>query len=323
VGYNDLITATGTDPLIPTEQSMAIIKDSQDASIAMRLARRLPDLPRKTRTLKVEDSLATVYMVNGPSGANAPGLKQTSDTSWDDVVLTAEELAVIIPISQEQLDDTMVPIWPEVRGQVASAFSAAFDEACMIGTIGGVAVFTSWPTGGIRAAAVAAGNSVALGAGADAYDDLLSTGGVFSTVEADGFEVNGCVGLVSMKSQLRGLRDLQGNPILNKVPGTGMDYELDGAPMYFPKNGNVLGAATNLIVGDFSKLVYAMRQDVTYTLATEGVITDGAGNVVINLFQQDMVALRAVMRIGFALPNPINVAQTTAASRCPFGVLTT
>jgi len=35
-----------------------------------------------------------------------------------------------------------------------------------------------------------------------------------------------------------------------------------------------------------------------------------------------MVALRAVMRLGFALPNPINRMQQTAASRAPFAVLT-
>lgn len=322
MGFSDHITATGTDPLIPTEQSMAIIKTTKESSLVMRLGRRLPDLSRKTRTLKIEDQLASVYMVNGPSGSNAPGLKQTTTTHWNDVVLTAEELAVIVPISQEQLDDTMVPIWPEVREQIAAAFAKAIDEAALIGTIGGVAVFSTWPTGGVRAHGVNAGNSVALGAGADVYDDLLSENGVFSLVEADGFEVNNCVGLISLKSRLRGLRDGLGNPILNKVPGQGMGYELDGAPIVFPKNG-VLGSATHLIVGDFSMLCYAMRQDLTYTLATEGVITDAAGNVIINLFQQDMVALRAVMRLGFALPNPINQTQATAASRSPFGVLTT
>jgi hypothetical protein len=35
-----------------------------------------------------------------------------------------------------------------------------------------------------------------------------------------------------------------------------------------------------------------------------------------------MVALRAVMRLGFALPNPINRIQSVAANRAPFAVLT-
>jgi hypothetical protein len=64
-----------------------------------------------------------------------------------------------------------------------------------------------------------------------------------------------------------------------------------------------------------------MRQDITYKVLDQAVIQDGAGNIVYNLAQQDMVALRAVMRLGFALPNPINAIETTAASRFPFAVL--
>jgi hypothetical protein len=38
--------------------------------------------------------------------------------------------------------------------------------------------------------------------------------------------------------------------------------------------------------------------------------------------QNDMVALRAVMRLGWEIPNPINALQPTAAVRCPFAILT-
>ena len=54
----------------------------------------------------------------------------------------------------------------------------------------------------------------------------------------------------------------------------------------------------------------------------QAVIQDAAGNTIYNLAQQDMIALRAVMRLGFALPNPINRLQPTEASRAPFAVLT-
>lgn len=321
MGFSDIITATGTDPLIPTEQSAEIIKSTREKSLAMSLGRRLPNLSRGSRTLKVEDTLASVYMVNGPSGSDAAGLKQTSDTSWRDVVLTAEELAVVVVIGQNQLDDAMVPIWPEVKDQIAAKMAKAIDEASFVGTVGGVAVWTSWPTGGIRTHATNAGNNVAFPTGVDLYADLLGASGAFSLVEADGFEVNGVVGAISMKSQLRDVRDSLGNPIFNKDPGAGMTYELDGAPCYFPKNGS-LSATTGLLLGDWGQLVYAIRQDLTYTIATEGVISDAAGNIVVNLFQQDSVAVRAVMRLGIALPNPVNMTQETTASRSPFGVVT-
>ena len=75
--------------------------------------------------------------------------------------------------------------------------------------------------------------------------------------------------------------------------------------------------------GDFRQLVYAMRQDITYTVTTTGVITDASGQIIYNLFQQDMTAMRVVMRMGWQLPNPPNwIKQTDSdTSRYPFAVL--
>ena len=56
-------------------------------------------------------------------------------------------------------------------------------------------------------------------------------------------------------------------------------------------------------------------------MLTEAVIQDGSGTIVYNLAQQDMVALRAVMRLGWQLPNPINRVNTNASTRYPFSVL--
>jgi hypothetical protein len=50
------------------------------------------------------------------------------------------------------------------------------------------------------------------------------------------------------------------------------------------------------------------------------VIQDGTGAIVYNLAQQDMVALRAVMRLGWQVPNPITRLQTTTADRYPIAV---
>ena len=68
-------------------------------------------------------------------------------------------------------------------------------------------------------------------------------------------------------------------------------------------------------------IVWAIRKDITTKLLTEAVITDAQGNVLINLAQQDAVALRVVFRAGWALANPVNRVNATAASRYPFAVL--
>ena len=76
-----------------------------------------------------------------------------------------------------------------------------------------------------------------------------------------------------------------------------------------------------MILGDFSQLVYAIRQDIEFKMFTEGVVQDPqTGEILYNLMQNDMVALRATMRLGWEIPNPINAFNAENASRCPFSV---
>jgi hypothetical protein len=65
-----------------------------------------------------------------------------------------------------------------------------------------------------------------------------------------------------------------------------------------------------------------MRQDISFDVFTEGVIQDAGGAIVYNLLQQRMAAIMLTMRLGFALPNPINRINTSAATRYPFAYLT-
>ena len=76
-----------------------------------------------------------------------------------------------------------------------------------------------------------------------------------------------------------------------------------------------------MIVGDFSQLVYSIRQDVTYKILTEATIVDPSSReIVYSLAQQDMVALRAVMRLGWEIPNPISAYRSTLEDYSPFAV---
>jgi hypothetical protein len=89
--------------------------------------------------------------------------------------------------------------------------------------------------------------------------------------------------------------------------------------LFFCPKAEGNGPSPLLIGGDWSQLVYAMRQDMTVTKSNQAVITDESGKVIINLYQQDMTALRFVMRLGWQLPNPINALGAT--NPYPFAVL--
>ena len=74
-----------------------------------------------------------------------------------------------------------------------------------------------------------------------------------------------------------------------------------------------------MIVGDFSQLVYSIRQDVTYKILTEATIVDPTSRAVLySLAQQDMVALRAVMRLGWEIPNPTSAYRSNLEAYSPF-----
>lgn len=308
---------TDAGALIPTEHAREIIQSTTEGSAALRLMRRLPNMSRKTREQPVLTAMAQAYFVNGDDG-----LKDTTKAEWDKVSITAEEIAVIVPVPDAVISDADYDIWAEIRPQIVEAFGRKIDAAMLFG----IDKPASWPTG-IVPAAVAAGNAVTLGTGVDLYDDLLAPGGVIALVEEDGYLVNGHIGAISLRARLRGLRDNEGRPLFNNVPGMPISpYAIDGEPIIFPRNGvfqdaQLAGDGAELISGDWDKARFAIRQDLTFEIFKEGVISDGDGKVLLNLMQQDAKAVRVVMRLGWAKANPINRVNPDANTRFPFGVL--
>ncbi len=309
--YNDSIDRSGAEALIPDEYTKEIIKEVPESSAVMRIARKLPNMPRHKTNMPVLSALTTAYFVNGDTG-----LKQTTKMEWQNKSIIAEEMAAIVPIPESVLDDADYDIWGEIKPSIVEALGICFDQAVFYGTNAP----STWPTN-ILSAAITAGHAVALGTNPDLYDDLLSEGGTLSLVEEDGYDVNGHVGALTMKSKLRGVRDADGNPIFKSSMQEKSNYMLDGNDIIFPKNGSIDKAQSLLISGDWSKLVYAIRQDVTYKILDQAVIQDAAGNIIYNLAQQDMIAMRVVMRLGWQLPNPVNRVNPNNTTRYPFAVL--
>lgn len=310
--YDSQITRSDATALIPEEVSREIISGIPEFSAIMQLATKAPNMSRAQRRVPVLSALPTAYFVDGDTG-----LKQTSEAAWTNKYFNAEELAVIIPISEAVLDDQDYDIWNEIKPRIMEAMGVAFDAAVMFGTNAPA----TWPTN-LLTAATAAGNTVALGTGVDLYDDLLGENGVISAIEADGYMATGHIAAMSMRGKYRGLRDADGQPLFKTNMQDNTRYELDGAPIYFPRNGAINAASALQFSGDFKQLVYAMRQDITYKVLDQAVIQDNAGAIVYNLAQQDMVALRAVIRLAWQIPNPTNRLNSNDNTRYPIGVLT-
>jgi len=304
-----IIDRTGAESLIPVEESKEIIQGVVTSSAVLSRGRKLANMSSKTYKMPVLDMLPIAYFVDGDNGA-----KKTTKQAWDKKIITAEEIAVIVPIPESVLDDSDYDIWAEVRPRVTEAFGKVIDGAILFD----VNKPTSWRDGVVTTATKA--KSVVT-ATTDLYQDILGEGGVISKVEESGFFVSGHMADISMRAKLRGLRDDTGQPIFKSDMQNGTNYSLDGSPMSFPNNGAWDKSKALMISGDFSQLVYSIRQDITFKLFTEGVVQNTDGTIAYNLMQNDMVALRAVMRLGWEIPNPINSVQSDKTKRCPFAIL--
>lgn len=310
--YNSSIDRTGAQALMPEEVSREILGAIEEPSVVMTLGRRLPNMSRKQSRIPVIGSIPQAFFVSGDTGR-----KQTTNMSWDNVFVNAEELAVLVPVPNAVLDDSDYDIWGEVKGPITSAIGKAVDQAILYG----INAPAAWPEC-IVEAAEHAGHEITVGEVGDLYDDLLGQNGLLDLVERDGFDVNGHAASPGMKARLRGLRDDNGQPIfVNGAMEAGKPtYTLDGEPILFPKNGALDPSRSLLISGDWQQLVYAIRQDLTFEVFNSGVISDDSGAVVFNAMQQDSAIMRVVIRLGWALPNPINLVNTNAATRYPFAI---
>jgi HK97 family phage major capsid protein len=342
-----LTTEFDAYPLIPETVANEIIDGIAAGSAVLTHFQRLPNMTSRTHRMPVLATLGNADFTgdttddNLVAGANQqiddarmlaikgspygtadpgyvpeegiPGLKKTHQMKWENVFIVAEPIAILLPVPDDVLSDSAYDIWGAMRPRIIEAFDKKIDEA----VIWGQGRPVTWPTG-IMPTAINVGNTVATGTGADLGIDISN---LMGTIEAYGFDPTGFLADVSMKSRLRNLRGLDGTPLfaqgVQKTPDT-----IYGLPTSYIKNGSFQNTVSRLITGKMDEAKFAIRSDLSFQIFTEGVISDENGKVIMNLMQNDMKALRVVMRLGWAVPNPIHQLNPDRAGY-PFAVLTT
>ena len=306
--YNSLVTRTDTAAMVPEQVSNAMMTTLEAASAVLSLGQRIP-IARNQVRFPVINALPTSYWVGGDVG-----LKQTTEAAWQNKYLNVEEIATIVPVAEAVLDDAGYDVWAALRPLMEQAIARTLDAAVLFG-VNAPASFED----DIVTAAIAAGNVVARGTNANTAGGIAGDlSDLLGTLEADGYFPTGAVATTTVRGRIRQNRNTQGSRLGELTPDN-----LDGVPVQYPMRGlwpSGLNAA-EVVAGAWNNLVVGVRKDMTYKLITEGVITDAAGTIIYNLPQQDMVALRLVFRVGYAVSNPINYDQATEANRYPFAIL--
>ena len=266
---------------VPTPTAAEIIKDVTRGSSVLRLSKVQP---MESETLKIP------VMVSGP-GAYWVGETeriQTSTAQWIFPELAAKKIGVIVPVTKEKLKDTTIDVFATVQPYIAEAFYKAIDAACLFGTNSPFAK-------NIYDVAKTAGATVAEGTNEKLDLDISD---VMALVENAGHDANGFAAGYDLKNSLRKLRDGNGNQLY--VPG--VDEEtLYSQPIEFSRNGAWDKTKARAIAADWKYSIVGIRDQIQYEVLKEATlqsVTMG-DNKPLSLAENDMVAIKATMRIGF------------------------
>lgn len=288
----NIVSRESAEALIQEQLISTVFQEAPKNSIVMQLGRKLPNMTSKQTRVPVLSMLPMAYWVGGDTG-----VKQTSRQQWENVYITAGELAVIVPIPEAVLADASFDIMGEVIPRVNESIGMKFDEAAIFG----VDRPPEWQND-IITLARQAGNNVS---GGITFDTILAQDGLFGKVEEAGYIVDGVIAAMRARAALRGIKDDASRPIFMPSMQDRTQYTLDGAPVYFPENGSFDATVAQMVAGNWRQLVWAMRQDIETKILDQAVIQDpSTKEIMYNLAQQDMIALRVTFRAGFAVPNP-------------------
>ena len=294
------ITRTDVDALIETQVANEIFEGVTRSSKALSMFKRLPNMTSDKTKLRILDSLPVAYFVDETKNN---GRKNLTKMAWDKKYINAAEVAVIVPIKENVLNDSSIDIWAEVKPRIVEAFGRKIDNAIF----NGEEKPADWREGLIP-------TIVSVGAEVQETEKLYNDiNNAMVKVEESGYNVSGLLGGTGLKGKFRMMLDANGQP-LNQT-------EIGSLKREYLDNGAWDKKLSTLVVGDFNQAVYSIRQDITYKVLTEAVIQDPSdGSILYNLAQDDMVALRVVMRLGWEIPNPVNALNETE-TRFPFASL--
>lgn len=262
---------------IPTEQGTLILKETMSNSVMMQLAKYEEMNKQKKEFQYLADGVGAYWVGEGD-------IIKTSKPQWLTATMEAKKLGVIVPVSREFLQYSVTNFFNEVRPLIAEAFYKKFDEATILGVDN---PFTQ----SVADSATTAGNVVQ---GELGYDTLMELYGHLNDADHD---PNAFVSRKNNNAAFRGIIETQGNtsvPLYDRSANT-----LDGIPIANLnskelKKGELFG-------GDFDFVRYGIPYNLNYAISEEAQLSSltGEDGNPVNLFERELIAIRATMDVGF------------------------
>lgn len=292
------ISTNRTDITLPSDVSQEILAKTREASAIMKLARQIA-LPGRGVTIPVitSDPEAAWVAETAAKPVSNPGLSTK--------IMQAYKLAVIVPFSDEFRRDAAT-LYDEIVRRIPDALGKKFDKT-VIGAV-------QKPGDNFDNFASCTAQSLS----SDAYAGLVAADG---DIAEHGGILSGFALSPQAKSVLLAACDDNGRPLFINSVAEGAIPQILGAPTYINSGLFKAGSAAsdpdpavpNLvgIAGDWSKALYGTVEGVKVTYSADATLTPAVGDP-INLFQQNMFALRAEIEIGFRADTSVFDLLTTA-----------
>lgn len=291
--------------IIQEEYSSELLETAVTNSAVLQAFRRV-DMGTKTVNMPVMATLPEAEFV-GESATESTGVKPTAQATWGNKQLVAEEIAVIIPIHENAVDDATTDVLDDITSKGGAAIGRKLDGAVIFGVDKPV----SWTSADLLSAAVAAGQVVTVGEVTDGNDiggAILQAAG---DVDEAGWDPSHVLAPRGLRFRLANLRNADGTPIflpsLSSTPGSvDMISGLDAAWV----SGRVWDRdEAEAIVADAERVIIGVRQDITVKFLDQATVGG------INLAERDMVALRFKARYAYVLGD--NANQEGASPNVP------
>ena len=285
---------------IPQDKSYEVIANIYEDSAILQLA----DVRQMTSAVQDVVTAGTLNFPAGMANVAEAGLKPAADGALTSYQLVANKMAVFVVVSDELLAESAVDIVGFYQDAITQQMAKLIDTTGLLG--GANTPFAS----NLASAATAAGGAhvqVVGGTLAAQTNHIARLTDAFNSVEADDYVPSGWLVQRALKGTLRASNDSTGRPLLTESFQGDVPDQLWGEPAYFLGRGVFPTSAVNslrAVVGDFSQFVVGIREELGFSLHSEGVVDiTGAGGAmgaanVINLLQNNIKALKAEMRLG-------------------------
>lgn len=262
---------------LPAQISKEIITKTQEQSAIMRLARQI-NLPGT--------GVAVPVIMGDPDAAwvGETDKKPVSNANVASKLLQPYKLAVIETVSKELIRDA-AGLYDELVKRLPYALAKKFDNTVIGGTTAPGSNFDTFASA--TAQDISTGTYAALVA---AEADIAANGGI----------MNGVALAPQGRSILLGAVDSTGRPLFINNVSEGAVPMVLGAKTVMNKGLYKADSAGNIVgvVGDFTQAVYGTVEGIEISISNEATLDLGSGQS-INLWQQNMVAIRAEIEIGF------------------------